>query len=106
MGIAAQSPSYRVIHLRCSYASTTLCTILLRSVRSCYALYDLTTISALPRRLCYLGIVVLDVSAMLPLCSRRSGHLQARCSPEVGAIVLDSRTNSVEDHVSVPFSYN
>ena len=40
------------VSLRCSYASAMICAILLRSVRS---IYDLTTINAVPWRLCLLG---------------------------------------------------
>ena len=63
--------------------------------------YDLATINALPRRLCYLAIVILGASVMLPLRSWRSGQLQAwyKCTPEVVVTPLDSRTNSVEDLV-------
>ena len=61
-------------------------TLMLRSVRSCYALLALTTTNALPPRLCYLGIVNLSASVTLPLRSLQSGQLQTwfKCSPKVG----------------------
>ena len=90
----------RVIHLRCSYASAALCAILLCSVHSCYGL---ATTNALPRRLCYLELVNMGASAMLPLRSWRSGQLIAwfKCSPKVGVAILDSRTTSERFHVHV-----
>ena len=90
----------RVIHPRCSYASTALCAILLRSVRSCY---ELATTSALPRRLCYLDIVNIGAFATLPLRSSRSGQLNAwfKCSPKVIVAILDSRITSERIHAHV-----
>ena len=82
------------------YASATLFATLLRSVRSHY---DLATTNALPRRLCYFGIVNRGASVMLPLHSWRFGQLQAlfKCSPKVGVAHLDSRTNSERFHSHV-----
>ena len=95
----------RVIHPRCSYASTTL---LLHYVRSCYALCALATTSLattnpLPRRLCYLDIVNIGASATLPLRSCHSGQLNAwfKCSPKVGVATLDFRTTSERFHAHV-----
>ena len=95
----------RVIHPRCSYASTTL---LLHYARSCYALCalattSLATTSPLPRRLCYFDIVNIGASATLPLRSCRSGQLNAwfKCSPKVGVAILDSRTTSERFHAHV-----
>ena len=44
-------------------------TLSLRSSRSCFVLYVLTTTKALPRRLEFLGIENLAASVMLLLCS-------------------------------------
>ena len=67
MSTVAHSPSHRgeIAELFIRDAAT----LLLRSWRPCYALYALATTNALPRRLCYLGIVNLGASATLPLCS-------------------------------------
>ena len=101
MSILAQSQSHRCespsyssamqLHFYC--ASAALCTILLRSVRSCY---ELSTTSALPRRLCYLYIVTIGASATLPLRSWRSGQLNVwfKCSPKVDVAILEARTTS------------
>ena len=99
MSIVAHSPSHcgEIAELFIRDAATlllyTLCAALLRSVRSHY---DLATTNASPRRLCYLGIVNLGAYATLPLRSWHSGQLQAwfKCSPKVGVVLLDSRTNS------------
>ena len=66
----------------------------IRSSGSGYSLYALATTNALPRRLCYLGIVNIGAFATLPLHSWRPGQLQAwfKCPPEVGVALLDSRT--------------
>ena len=74
--------------------------ILLRSVRS---YYKLATTSALPRRLCYLDIVNIGASAMLPLRSWHSGQLNAwfKCSPRVDVAILDTRTTSECFHAHV-----
>ena len=101
MSIVAQSPSYSsAMKLRFYYASAALCMIFLRSVRSCY---ELATISALPRRLCYLDIVNICASATLPLRSWRSDQLSAwfKCSPKVDVAILDSRTTSERFHAHV-----
>ena len=105
MSIVAHSPSHRgeIAELFIRDAAT----LLLRSVRPCYALYALTTTSlrpnAPPRRLCFLGIVDISASATLPLRSWRSGQLQAlfKCLPKVGVALLDSRTNSERFHSHV-----
>ena len=73
MSIVAQSPSHR--GEIAEYFVRDAAAHLQRSVRSCYALYAAST-NALPRRLSYLGIVNLGLSATLPLCSWRSDHLQ------------------------------
>ena len=97
----AQSPSHRgeiaELHIRAA------ATLLLRSSRSGYALYALATTNALPRRLCFLGIVNLCGSATLRLRFWRSGQLQAwfKCLPKVGVALLDSRTNSERFHYRV-----
>ena len=63
MSIVAHSPLHRgeIAELFIRDAAM----LLLRSARPCYALYALTTTNALPRRLCYLGIVNLGASATL-----------------------------------------
>ena len=99
--IAVTSWRNRIVtHPRCSYASTTL---LLRYVRSCYALCALATNNALPQRLCYLDIANIGASATLLLRSWRSGQLNAwfKCSPKVGVAILDSRTTSERFHAHV-----
>ena len=70
MSIVAQSPSHRgeIAEFFIRDAAT-LCAILLRSVRSVRSHYDLATTNALPRRLCYLGIVNLGASGTLQLHS-------------------------------------
>ena len=92
----------RVIHPRCNYASTRL---LPRYALSCYALCAFATTSALPRQLCYmyLDIVNIGASNTLPLCSSRSGQLNAwfKCSPKVDVAILDSRTTSERFHAHV-----
>ena len=101
MSTVAYSPSHRseIPELFIRDAAT-LCVTLLRSVRSHY---DLATTNALPRRLCYLGIVNLCAFATLPLRSCCSGQLWAwfKCSPKVGGALLDSRTNSEQFHSHV-----
>ena len=94
MSIVAHSPSHRgEIAELFIHDAATLCATLLCSVRSHY---DLATTNALPWRLCYLGIVNLGASATLPLCTWRSGQLQAlfKCSPKVDVSLLDYMTNS------------
>ena len=101
MSIVAQSPSNRseIAELFVRDAAA----LLLRSARSCYALYVLATSSPRPTRFCgdyYSGIVNLGAYATLPLRSCSSGSLQAlfKYSPKVDVAFLDSRTNSERFH--------
>ena len=99
--IVAKSPSYSsVMQLRFCCALHDLVTLSTLSLRS---RYDLATNNALPRRLCFFGIVNLGASATLPLRSWRTGKLQAwfKCSPKVGVALFDPRTNSEWFHSHV-----
>ena len=101
MSIVAQSPSHRgeIAELFIRDAAT----LLLRYVRSRYALGALAKANALPRRLSYLDIVNIGVSATLPLRSWRSGQLNAlfKWPPKVGVAILDSKTASERFHAHV-----
>ena len=101
MSIVAHSPLHRGVIAKLFIHNAA--TLLLRSVRPWYALYTLTTTNALPRRLCFLGIVNLGASATLSLRFWRSGQLQAlfKCPPKVCVALLDSRTNSEQFHSHV-----
>ena len=73
LSIVAQTPSHRdesadvFVH--------DAATLSLRSSRSCYVLYVLTTIKALPRQLEFLGIENLGASVTLLLRSCHSGYV-------------------------------
>ena len=87
----AKSPSYSsAMQLRFYYASAALFAILLRSVRSFYAL---ATTNALPRRLCYLDIVNMGV-----LVNSLPG---SNALLKFGVAILDSRTTSERFHAHV-----
>ena len=80
----AKSPSYSsAMQLHFYYASSALCAILSRSVRS---FYDLATTNALPRRLCYLDIVNMGVLVN----SLPGSNSLLKC----GIAIFDSRTTS------------
>ena len=61
--------------------------------------YHLATTNALPRRLCYLGIVNLGASVTLPLRSWHALGVLANARPcSSASLKLDSRTNSERFH--------
>ena len=101
MSIVAQSPSNR--SEIAEFFVRDAATLLLRSARSCYALYVLATSSLRPTRFCgdyYSSIVNLGAYATIPLRSFSSGPFQAwfKYSPKVDVAVLDSRSMSERIH--------